>query len=84
MFTTLAFLLERGRASDQLLEAATTIHPDRLWLKQTFAGLLGLIPRLDFASVKGDAAYLCPGADEHGLAEAEIRMPRYAYLHALR
>ncbi len=83
-FATHAFLLAQGGPSDKLLEAATTVHPDRLWLKQTFAGLLGLLPRLDFASVKGDAAYLCPGADDHGISEAEIRTPKYAYLHALR
>jgi hypothetical protein len=84
MFATLAFLLERGGASDQMLEQATTLPPEHLWLRQTFANLLGLVPRLDFASVRGDAAYLCPGMDEHGLSAAELRAERYAYLHVLR
>jgi hypothetical protein len=84
MFATLAFLLERGGTCDQILEQATTLPPERLWLKQTFAGLLGIIPRMNFVSVKGDAAYLCPGMDEHGVSEAELRTPKYAYLHPLR
>ena len=83
LFATLAFLLHRGGSGDQILEQATEMPPERLWLKQTFAMLLGLIPTLDFASVKGDAAYLCPGVDEHGISEAEIRTEKYAYLHVL-
>jgi hypothetical protein len=81
LFATLAFLLERGGTCDQILEQATTLSPERLWLRQTFAGLLGIIPRLNFGSVRGDAAYLCPGMDEHGLSEAELRTEKYAYLH---
>jgi hypothetical protein len=84
MFATLAFLLDRGGTCDQILEQATTLPPDRLWLKQTFAALLGIIPRMNFVSVKGDAAYLCPGVDEHGISETEIRTEKYAYLHVLR
>jgi hypothetical protein len=83
MFATLAFLLDQGGTCDQIMEQATTLPPDRLWLKQTFATLLGIIPQMNFVSVKGDAAYLCPGIDEHGLSEAEIRTEKYAYLRVL-
>jgi hypothetical protein len=84
MFATIALLLDRGGTCDQMLEHATTLPPDRLWLKQTFAMLLGLVPRLNFVSVKGDAAFLCPGQDEHGLSAAEIQTEKFAYLHVLR
>jgi hypothetical protein len=83
MFVTMVYLLERGGSCDQLLERATTMPEGELWLRRTFARLLRAIPTMSFVSVAGGAIYLCPGADEHGLTEEEVRAEKYSYLHRL-
>jgi hypothetical protein len=82
-FATLLLLLRRGSAADLSLERATTLPAEALWHRATFAGLLGALPALDFAGVKSDALFVCPGLDHHGLTEAEVHAEKYGYLHPI-
>lgn len=83
MFITMAFLMESEEAAAQAFGEACDLPETDLWKRATFVKLLSVIPRLDFATVVGDAVYLCPGDKEFGLSEAELADESYDYLHKL-
>lgn len=82
MFTTLLFLMARGKAADQTICEACRMPEGTEWTKQTFAKLLRTIPQLNFATVSSDAIYVRPGASG-GVTTAELGEPHYQYLRKL-
>ena len=59
--------------------------PESSWTtRATMRQLLGLLPQLDFASVRGSAVYVTPGGEREAFALQELRGEGYDYLLPLR
>ena len=82
-FVTLVFVFLRGESADERFERLAMLPPDRLWRRETFRRFLAGLRQLDFTAVHSDALFVCPGADELGFTEEELRSERYAHLHAV-
>jgi hypothetical protein len=80
---TIAFLLQEGGSSDTLVAERCDIPEAQWFTRATFARLIATAPMLSFATVRADAVYVVPGADEDALAAEDLRGEGYEYLRPL-
>jgi hypothetical protein len=74
------FLLPENGASAALVGEACDL-PEAKWThRSTYRSLIEVLPRLDFASVRGDAVYLTPGGDRLAFSLRELQGDGYDYL----
>jgi hypothetical protein len=81
---TLAFLLEKGGSSDATIADRCDLAEGDFFTRQTFATLVATPPMLGYASVRADAFYVVPGADDRALTAELLRGEGYEYLRELR
>ncbi len=74
------FLLPAPGASASLVGEASDLPEARWRRRSTYRTLIELLPRLDFASVRGDAVYLTPGGDRLAFSLRELKGDGYGYL----
>lgn len=82
MFTTLLFLMAKGKAADLAMCEACRMPEGTEWHKRTFARLLSELPQLNFATISSDAIYVRPGSTG-GVTAAELAEEHYSYLRKL-
>ncbi|MEZ5964830.1 MAG: hypothetical protein R3F56_13375 [Planctomycetota bacterium] len=70
-------------AAMQLGEACDLPEP-RWQDRDTFAGLVQALPRVSFASVRGDAVFVTPGSVDAAFSRAELAGEDYAHLQPMR
>jgi hypothetical protein len=80
---TLAFLVEAGSRSDELLGERCDMPEAQYFSRQTFGRLIAAVPALGFANVKADAVYIIPGNDQDGLSADDLISEGYEYLKPL-
>ncbi len=80
---TLAFLLQKDGTSDVTVRERCDLQEAEFFRRATFAHLLATTPMLSFASVRADAIYVVPGADEDALTAEDLRGEGYEYLRPL-
>ncbi|MBL8753454.1 MAG: hypothetical protein JNK15_09150 [Planctomycetes bacterium] len=74
------FLLPEHEASAELVGAACDL-PESDWRRrETFRRLVETLPQLDFASVRGSAAYVTPGGERLAFSLRELQGEGYDYL----
>jgi hypothetical protein len=83
MTVTMAYLLVRDSPTDEKLRMACNVNDARLWKRETFTVILGSIPHMSFASVRGDTLYMIPGDDEWGLTDEDLADPKFKYLRKI-
>lgn len=83
MTVTMAYLLVRDSPTDQHLRMICDVPESRLWMRTTFDGILSAIPRMSFASIRGDTLYMIPGDDEWGLTADDLADPKFNYLRRI-
>jgi len=72
VLATAMVLVDRGSNADQTLGNECDI-PESAWLtRPTFAQLVSIFPRLNFANVQADAFYVVPGADRTGPSARDL------------
>jgi hypothetical protein len=80
---SLALLLEKDGSSDRIVAERCDLPEPAYFTRSTFAILAATPPMLAFASVRADAIYVVPGADEDALTAEELRGEGYEYLRPL-
>jgi hypothetical protein len=80
---SLAFLLEKDGSSDRIVAERCDVPEPAFFTRSTFAILAATPPMLAFASVRADAVYVVPGADEDALTAEDLRGEGYEYLRPL-
>jgi hypothetical protein len=81
---TMVYLLARDSPSDLSVRGQCSMREADLWLRRTFASLLGVVQGLSFASVKADTMYLVPRDHDWGLTPDDLATEKYQYLRVLR
>jgi hypothetical protein len=72
VLATMMVLVDGGSNADETLGIGCDI-PESDWLtRATFAQLLAILPRLNFANVQSDAIYLVPGRGRQGPSAADL------------
>jgi len=83
VLATMMALVDKGSNADETLGEWCDI-PESQWLtRQTFARLVSVFPRLNFAYVQADAVYLVPGNDKDGLSAEDLVSADYHHLQPL-
>jgi hypothetical protein len=83
VLATMMVLVDKGSNADETLGEWCDI-PESQWLtRQTFARLVSVFPRLNFAYVQADAVYLVPGSDKDGLSAEDLVSADYHHLQPL-
>lgn len=77
---TMAFLLVQGTPTERWLASHCSVPQDRLWARPTFAAMLQVAPRLNYAAVKSDVFYVIPGDDRWALVDPDLQLPKFHYL----
>lgn len=80
---TLAFLLQKDGTSDITVAERCDLAEVDYWNRGTFAHLLATAPMLSYASVRADAFYVIPGANDDALTAEDLRGEGYEYLRVL-
>lgn len=77
VIATMIALVERGSNADETLRLHCDL-PESEWLtRATFAQLISIFPRLNFANVQADAIYLAPGRGREGPTAADLESEDY-------
>lgn len=72
VLATMMVLVDRGSNADETLGIGCDI-PESDWLtRATFAQLIAILPRLNFANVQADAIYLIPGRGRQGPSAEDL------------
>jgi len=83
LLATMMVLVHRGSNADDTLGEWCDV-PESQWLTcATFARLISIFPRLNFANVQADAIYIVPGTDREGLSADELTSEDYHHLSPL-
>jgi hypothetical protein len=83
ILVTMMVLADGGSNADATLGEWCDV-PEKYWhTRTTFARLIGVFSRLNFANIQADAVYLMPGHDRDGLSFEDLRAPGYEYLQPL-
>lgn len=80
---TVAYLLLRGSPSALVAGEACDFEAPEFWKRRTFRDVLGCIPRLNFADVQADAAFIMPGSPDLGVPEHALQEKTFDYLRPL-
>ena len=77
VIATMMVLVDRGSNADETLGMGCDI-PESDWMtRATFAQLIAILPRLNFANVQADAIYLVPGRGRQGPSANDLESDDY-------
>ncbi len=80
---TMAYLLLQGAPCDLQVRQQCHIPDGALWTRNSLHRVLHATRFLNFASVRGDVAYLLPRDDDWGLTTEDLAEEKFAYLRTL-